>query len=115
MSDWDLVRPHADIVDVVSQYVQLQRAGPTRFKAPCPFHSERTPSFYVSVDRQTWHCFGACSTGGDVFQFIERKEQLTPVEALRFLAERNGVELPASGARPANEPRNARLLEANEA
>ncbi len=113
MSDFDAVKQRADIVDVVQQYVPLQRAG-RYFKACCPFHQERTPSFYVFPDRQSWRCFGACSTGGDVFTFIEKKENLTPLEALRLLAERYGVPLSRSTREHHDEPERARLLEANE-
>lgn len=113
MSDFDAVKQRADIVDVVQQYVPLQRAG-RAFKACCPFHQERTPSFYVFPDRQTWRCFGACGTGGDVFTFIEKKENLTPLEALRLLAERYGVPLSRPSRDRAAEPERARLLEANE-
>ncbi len=113
MSDFETVKQRADIVEVVGQYVPLQRAG-RYFKACCPFHQERTPSFYVFPDRQSWRCFGACNTGGDVFTFIEKKEHLTPLEALRLLAERYGVPLSRPTRERHDEPERARLLEANE-
>src|SRR5215208_4826946 len=113
MNDIEAVKQRADIVDVISQYVPLKRAGRT-FKAPCPFHQEKTPSFVVNPDRQTWHCFGACSTGGDVFQFLMRRDNLSFGEALRQLAQQVGVELQGGGGARAQED-HARLIEANEA
>jgi DNA primase len=62
------VRDRSDVVEIVGAYVDLKRAG-TNYKGLCPFHKERTPSFIVSPDRQTFHCFG-CGKGGNVFQFL---------------------------------------------
>jgi len=92
MSVIDEVKERLDLVDVVSGYVPLKKAG-KNYKALCPFHTEKTPSFVVFPETQTWHCFGACNTGGDVFTFIERMEGVDFAEALRMLAERAGVEL----------------------
>ncbi|MBM4430218.1 MAG: DNA primase [Chloroflexi bacterium] len=88
----DEVKERLDIVDIISSYVPLTKAG-RNYKALCPFHSEKTPSFVVFPDTQTWHCFGACATGGDLFGFVMRRENLEFAEALRLLAERAGVAL----------------------
>lgn len=85
------VKERVDIVDVVGQYVRLERRG-RRWMALCPFHAERTPSFSVSRERQAWYCFG-CQEGGDVIAFVEKVEHLDFREALELLAERAGVEL----------------------
>ena len=92
MSVIEEVKSRLDILDIVSQYTQLQRSGRS-FKALCPFHTEKTPSFYVFPERQSWRCFGACATGGDVFSFFMREENLDFGEALRRLARQAGVEL----------------------
>ncbi|MDA1258444.1 MAG: CHC2 zinc finger domain-containing protein, partial [Chloroflexi bacterium] len=83
----DEVKARTDIVQVISQYADLDTRSRTP-KAPCPFHSERTPSFVVFPDSGTWRCFGSCSTGGDVISFVMRKENLQFGEALKHLADR---------------------------
>lgn len=87
------VKENNDIVAVVSEYVNLKQRGRS-FTGLCPFHSEKTPSFTVSREKQLFHCFG-CGAGGDVITFIMRIENLTFGAALRFLAERAGIQLPA--------------------
>ena len=90
----DDIKARLDIVDVVSSYVpDLHRAG-RNFSARCPFHQERTPSFVVFPERQSWRCFGACATGGDVFSFVMRADGVDFPGAMKELAQRAGVSLP---------------------
>ena len=98
----DDVKSRLDIVEVVSQRVTLQPSGRS-YKANCPFHQEKTPSFHVFPDRQSWRCFGACATGGDVLSFVMRAENLQFGEALRQMAQQVGVTLPQRGQSPQNE------------
>jgi DNA primase len=88
----DEVRSAADIVTVISDYVSLRKAG-TSYKGLCPFHSEKTPSFNVNRERGFFHCFG-CGAGGDVFKFIELREQVGFQDAVRQLAQRFGIPIP---------------------
>lgn len=90
-SDVDIVKSRTNIIDIVGEYVKLTKSG-SRFKACCPFHQEKTPSFVVNEDRQTYHCFG-CGQGGDVFSFIMEMEGVGFREALTLLAEKAGVEI----------------------
>jgi DNA primase len=109
MSVVDEVKERLDIVEVIAQYVPLKKAGRS-YKGLCPFHSEKTPSFVVFPENQSWHCFGACSTGGDVFSFVMKRENLDFGEALAILAARAGVELqPRTTAATADEQRIERL------
>ncbi len=108
MSVVDDVKQKIDIVDVIGQYATLKKAG-RNFKALCPFHNEKTPSFIVFPDQGTWHCFGACNTGGDVFSFLMKRENIDFGEALRRLAQRAGVELIREG--PGEDTERKRLRE----
>lgn len=105
----DEVKERLDIVDVVSSYLPLQKSG-RNFKALCPFHSEKTSSFYVFPDSQRWHCFGACSEGGDVFSFVMKHEGWDFRTALEELASQAGVELrPRTPAQIEREEESDRL------
>lgn len=104
------IKTRLDIVDLVGEYVTLKPAGSGAFKACCPFHHERSPSFFVSRTRQSWRCFG-CNEGGDHFTFIEKIEGMEFREALGFLAQKAGVILPEYDAKQSGE--RHRLYEVN--
>jgi DNA primase len=109
MSQIDEIKSRIDIVDLVSETVKLRRTG-KNYAGLCPFHNEKTPSFIVSPDRQTWRCFGQCNEGGDIFSFVMKKENWDFGEALRFLAERAGVKLEAyRGQKPEEKEEHERL------
>jgi len=103
------IKSKISIVDLVSEYISLKRAGAS-YKSLCPFHHEKSPSFMVSPERQSWHCFG-CNTGGDIFEFIMKMEGLEFPEALKLLADRAGVKLAAFSSEISGSQRN-RLLDA---
>ncbi|MFM8429806.1 MAG: CHC2 zinc finger domain-containing protein, partial [Holophagaceae bacterium] len=86
------VKDAIDLVALISQNVKLQKVG-ANFKGLCPFHSEKTPSFYVNPQSQYFHCFG-CGKTGDVFHWIQERENITFSEALELLAQQSGIELP---------------------
>jgi len=112
MSVIDEVKQRTDIVEVVSQYVRLIKSGRT-FRGLCPFHSEKNPSFFVYPEQQTWHCFGACNTGGDVYSFVMKKEGIDFGDALRLLADRAGVTISTKAEREAEG--KERLYQVNQA
>lgn len=102
-----------DIVGVIGAYLELKPAGTARFKALCPFHNEKTPSFTVSRDRQIFYCFG-CEKHGDAISFLQEYEGLTFHEALRKLADKAGIRLPAFTERDNKEEfLRSRLIELN--
>lgn len=112
MSVVDEIKHKLDIVELVSQTVKLRRSG-RAYAGFCPFHQNtRTPAFYVFPETQTWHCFGACGMGGDIFTFVMKKENVEFGEALQMLAERAGVQLERDPAAASNVKK---LLEINDA
>jgi DNA primase len=107
------IKQKLDVADVLGDYIQLKPAGTGSLKALCPFHPERTPSFHVSRERQSWHCFG-CDKGGDIFSFVMEMDGLSFPEALRHLAKKAGVEIPEYRPSPQRDIRD-RLIEMHEA
>lgn len=106
----DEVKSRLDIADAVQEYLPLKPAGSGSFRGLCPFHHEKTPSFYVNRPRQSWHCFG-CDQGGDVISFVMKMEGMEFREALELLASKVGVELPSFDVQRSSEKK--RLYEVN--
>jgi DNA primase len=105
----DLIRSRIDLVELVGERVKLSRSG-KKWKGLCPFHAEKTPSFYVDSDLQLFHCFG-CKKGGDVFAWVMETEALDFRGALEQLAARTGVELPKHGVKPDDSKRKIEIME----
>ncbi|MDE5569233.1 MAG: DNA primase, partial [Ruminococcus sp.] len=106
------IRNANPIETLIGSYVSLKRRG-RNYVCNCPFHSERTPSFTVFTDTQSFYCFG-CSAGGDVITFVMKAENLDFVEALKFLAEKSGVEVPEYSAKSSqNSQKRTRIYEMN--
>lgn len=108
----ELIRSRLDIVELVGEYIPLTRAG-RNMKARCPFHQERSPSFIVNPERQTFHCFG-CGEGGDAYKFVMKSENLSFMEAAEKLALRAGVKIEANRELGPADKERIRLREANE-
>ena len=106
------IKQRLDIVAVISEYVDLGKAG-RNFRGRCPFHTEKTPSFFVFPERQSWRCFG-CNEGGDLISFIMKKEGLDFGEAMKALAPRAGVILPEKKVKTAENEHIPKLYQINE-
>jgi DNA primase len=115
--DIDTLRERADVVDIISGYTSLKRAGGTSFKGLCPFHSEKTPSFTVDAARALYFCFG-CQQGGNIYHFIQKVENLDFPGAVEWLARRVGFDLRYEEMRPGEKKAaglKLRIIAANEA
>ncbi|MFA6005335.1 MAG: DNA primase [Patescibacteria group bacterium] len=107
------IKKRVDIIDFLGRYITLKRTG-QNFKALCPFHSEKTPSFVVSPDRQIWHCFGTCGEGGDVFKFLMKWDNVSFPEAVEILAKEVGVTIKLDTAGDKVYDQKRRLFAINE-
>lgn len=106
------IKSKIDIVEFIGSYITVKKMG-RNYKANCPFHNEKTPSFVISPDRQIWHCFGSCGDGGDVIKFFMKWESITFFEALKDLAQRTGVKLDSVNFEDQAWKRKERLLQIN--
>jgi DNA primase len=105
------IKARLDVADIIGEYLTMKPAGTGSFKALCPFHNEKTPSFYINRPRQSWHCFG-CDKGGDLISFVQEIEGMDFPDTLAHLAQKAGVELPQYDPKASSEKK--RLYEVNE-
>jgi DNA primase len=106
------IKERLDLLDLIGESVRLQRSG-RHYKGLCPFHGEKTPSFYVSAEKQLWHCYG-CGLGGDHFTFVEQHEHVDFKGALEILARKAGVDLEEARGGHGKSDQKARILAINE-
>lgn len=111
MNDVQSIKDKIDVKQLIEEYIPVKKAG-AYWKANCPFHHEKTPSFMISPEKQIWHCFG-CSKGGDIFSFLQEIEGINFPEALKLLADRAGVKLTQNFVTEVNKDKKNRLLEIN--
>ncbi|HNU96208.1 MAG TPA: DNA primase [Candidatus Magasanikbacteria bacterium] len=111
MNDVQSIKDKIDIKQLIEEYIPVKKAG-AYWKANCPFHHEKTPSFMISPEKQIWHCFG-CSKGGDIFSFLQEIEGINFPEALKLLADKAGVKLTQNFVTEVNKDKKNRLLEIN--
>ena len=111
MDDVERIKQKLDVADIIGSYIPIKKAG-RNFKAVCPFHNEKSPSFVISPERQIWHCFG-CNKGGDVFTFIEEYERVDFSEALKLLADKANITLTKTVFRTKQDEKKGRIYEIN--
>ena len=109
MSIIETIKAKIDVVEEIGLVVALQKSGKA-LKSLCPFHNERTPSFYVFAETQTWRCFG-CNEGGDVFSFVQKQQGLDFRETLHYLAEKAGVQVDDYSSQNPEQARETRSRE----
>lgn len=111
MDPKDEIKAKIDIVELIGEYLDLKKVGGGSFRCVCPFHQEKTPSCYVSSEKQIWHCFG-CGEGGDIFSFLMKMDGVDFPEALRILGKKTGVEIQRFSSSHTNEKQ--RLFQLNQ-
>lgn len=111
MDDVERIKQKLDVADIIAGYIPIKRAG-RNFKAVCPFHNEKSPSFVISPERQIWHCFG-CNKGGDLFTFIEEYERVDFSEALKLLADKANITLTKTVFRTKQDEKKTKIYEIN--